>query len=86
MLERLGEFEKADIAFVAAVKKGTLYKQEYRKAESLKYTLFDYTETLQDKPEDIRTWPGYEKSENDRRIRTLRYLWERRLFSQYMIQ
>ena len=85
MLVRLGEYEKADIAFVAAVKEGTLYEKEYRKAESLKYTLFDYTEALQDKPEDIRTWSGYGKSENDRRIRTLRYLWERRLFSQYMI-
>ena len=86
MLIRLGECEKADIAFVAAVKECSLYEQAYRKAESLRYTLFDYTEALLDKPEEIRTWPGYIKSENDRHIRTMRYLWERSLFSVYGIE
>ena len=91
LLIRLGEREKADIAFVAAIQdtslyiSESLYLQNHGKAESLKYILFDYTQALQDKPEDIRTWPGYQPSENYRPPMTLRYLWEHRLFSTYMI-
>jgi hypothetical protein len=99
LLLRLGERQKADTAFVAAIQdialyKGdgshTLYLQNHRKAESLGYILFYYTDALSEaKPEQIRTWGGYQRSENDSRIgyMTLRYLWgEYRLFSWYGIQ
>ena len=83
---RLGEREKGDIAFVRAIADGSLHDRDFSRAESLRHTLFQYTDTLlEENPENIRTWAGYMRSENNRHIRTLRTFGEHRLFSDIMV-
>ena len=84
MLIRLGEREKADAAFTALIKICARLEPDYRKVDSLRGILFEYAESLmEEKPERIRTWSGYAKSENNSSAMTLRYLWNSSLFSQH---
>jgi len=84
LLIRLGEREKADIAFTAAIKDFSLIRIHH--LIDLRVILFNYTDfLLEEKPEHIRTWSGYQKRNALSRPRTLRTQWKDRLFSMYMI-
>jgi tetratricopeptide (TPR) repeat protein len=85
LLIRLGQYEKAEIAFVSAVQDCSMHEKDYRSVGSLKEVLSEYSGVLmEDNPECIYSWRTYNKSYG--RIIPLKELWQdHRLFSSYMI-
>jgi hypothetical protein len=84
LLIRLGQREKADIAFASAVEDCALYEKDYNRESSLKYTNIDHEGVLKDKPDRIYTWNNYD--ENYGRVIPLKKLLNGSLFSWYGIE